>query len=277
MQALTTTASPCAASQPPQRVSRRARGSCCAQARPSSQAQRQDADTMAASRRGALLSLVSVAGASVLSGAAPQLALAASPVPVGTYLPAAEGMPGFCLYSPDGKKTPAIRAGVIKPEPAYYQLALPSSWAELPLLNPLTGNFCMPRCEEPWYEFKFEDPKEGTVQLIVAENQKLGAKPGATLAQFGTPEAVVNRVGNFITGTYLDEEDVLSAESKQLADGRTYYVYEVYTPYSKTGGHNLAAFTTKNGLAYLLTVSASEKQWGSSQDKLRTMVDSFQA
>lgn len=74
MQALTTTASPCAASQPPQRVSRRARGSCCAQARPSSQAQRQDADTMAASRRGALLSLVSVAGASVLSGAAPQVA-----------------------------------------------------------------------------------------------------------------------------------------------------------------------------------------------------------
>lgn len=65
------------------------------------------------------------------------------------------------------------------------------------------------------------------LQLIVAENQKLGAKPGATLAQFGTPEAVVNRVGNFITGTYLDEEDVLSAESKQLADGRTYYVYEV--------------------------------------------------
>ncbi|KAL4858769.1 PsbP domain-containing protein 6 [Chlorella vulgaris] len=256
MQALTTTASPCAASQPQQRVSRR--GICSAQARPSSQAQRQDADTMAASRRGALLSLVSVAGASVLSGAAPQLALAASPVPVGTYLPAAEGMPGFCLYSPDGKKTPAIRAGVIKPEPAYYQLALPSSWAELPLLNPLTGNFCMPRCEEPWYEFKFEDPKEGTVQLIVAENQKLGAKPGATLAQFGTPEAVVNRVGNFITGTYLDEEDVLSAESKQLADGRTYYVYE-------------------NGLAYLLTVSASEKQWGSSQDKLRTMVESFQA
>jgi hypothetical protein len=41
----------------------------------------------------------------------------------------------------------------------------PSSWAELPLLNPLTGNFCMPRCEEPWYEFKFEDPKEGTVQV----------------------------------------------------------------------------------------------------------------
>jgi hypothetical protein len=234
----------------------------------------------------------------------------------------------------------------------------------------------------------------------VAENQKLGAKPGATLAQFGTPEAVVNRVGNFITGTYLDEEDVLSAESKQLADGRTYYVYEVgactgawwqlavcaglvaacrqgdrqgqqaggrgagregsrelsgrclgtmlmtsskgmkqacsllstlltlcssssdrctrhtarradttwlpsqprqamffFTPPSLAGflwsvstlcnrGSILATFlpdrdswscALQNGLAYLLTVSASEKQWGSSQDKLRTMVESFQA
>lgn len=41
----------------------------------------------------------------------------------------------------------------------------PESWSEAPLLNPLTGNFCMPRCEEPWYEFKFEDGKEGTAQV----------------------------------------------------------------------------------------------------------------
>lgn len=26
----------------------------------------------------------------------------------------------------------------------------PGNWSESPLLNPLTGNFCMPRCEEPW-------------------------------------------------------------------------------------------------------------------------------
>lgn len=26
----------------------------------------------------------------------------------------------------------------------------------------------MPRCEEPWYEFKFENPKEGTAQVSPA-------------------------------------------------------------------------------------------------------------
>ena len=255
----------------------------------------------------------------------------------------------------------------------------PESWSESQLLNILTGNFCMPRCEEPWYEALFESPKEGkaqvggcvacqcqdgghvqgtgnassvvdaahwywggflqtshasrvvinvgmcccawgamevwrrgkrvplarpfpnypprlALQLVVTELQKLGAKPNATLAQLGTPEQVrpmpqrsfhtlrcshfvagpaamgtnvayrgsmnncahglpvsskplcplplprtclacthplsacmqvVARIGNFITGTYLDEEDVQSAAIKKLADGRDYYLYEV--------------------------------------------------
>lgn len=37
---------------------------------------------------------------------------------------------------------------------------------------------------------------------------------------------VVLRVGNFITGTYLEEDDVVSAEATQL-NGRDFYVYEV--------------------------------------------------
>lgn len=214
-----------------------------------------------------------------LDAAAPKLALASAqtPVPVGTYLPPAEGLPGFCLFRPDAKKTPAIRAGVIKADPDFYQFALPESWAEAQLLNILTGNFCMPRCEEPWYEAKFENPKEGSAQLIVTELQKLGAKPTSKLQDLGTPEQVVTRIGNFITGTYLDEEDVVSASSRQLGDGRDYYLYEVYTPYSKTGGHNLAAFTTKGGLAYLFVLTAADKQWGANEGKLRTMLESFRA
>ncbi|KAL4420172.1 hypothetical protein ABPG77_008308 [Micractinium sp. CCAP 211/92] len=215
-----------------------------------------------------------------LEAAAPQLAQAAAqaPVPVGTYLPPAEGLPGFCLYRPDEKKTPAIRAGVIKADPDFYQFALPETWAEAQLLNILTGNFCMPRCEEPWYEAKFENPKEGSAQLIVTELQKLGAKPTSKLQDLGTPEQVVNRIGNFITGTSVpDEEEVLSAGTKQLGDGRDYYLYEVYTPFSKTGGHNLAAFTTKGGLAYLFVLTAGDKQWGANEGKLRTMLESFRA
>lgn len=58
----------------------------------------------------------------------PQAALAApaylSAATVKDYLPEAEGLPGFRAYTPDGKKTPAIRAGVIKPEPEFYTFAV---------------------------------------------------------------------------------------------------------------------------------------------------------
>ncbi|PSC75910.1 psbP domain-containing chloroplastic [Micractinium conductrix] len=256
-------------------ASRRGAALVCAAAPHSEQQQSAESS----SRRTALLGAAGLALGAGLSGAAPQLAAAApsQPVPVGDYLPAAPGMPGFCIYKPDSKKTVAIRAGVIKPDPDYYSFALPETWAEAQLLNILTGNFCMPKCEEPWYEAKFESAKEGSAQVIVTELQKLGSKPGASLAQLGTPESVVSRVGNFITGTNLEEEDVVSAEKKQFADGRDYYVYEVYAPYSKTGGHNLAAFTTKGGLAFLFVLTASDKQWNAAEPKLRKMLETFKA
>ena len=40
------------------------------------------------------------------------------------------------------------------------------------------------------YEAKFESAKGGSAQVIVTELQKLGSKPGASLAQLGTPESV---------------------------------------------------------------------------------------
>ena len=71
----------------------------------------------------------------------------------------------------------------------------PETWSEAQLLNILTGNFCMPRCEEPWYEARFENPKEGQAQVIVTELQKLGAKPTAKLADLGAPEQVRRDAG----------------------------------------------------------------------------------
>jgi len=81
---------------------------------------------------------------------------------------------------------------------------------------------------------------------------------------------VVERIGNFITGNYLDTEDVTNI---QVKDG--YYVYEVFAPYAKDGAHSIAAFTVKKDLAYLFVVAANEKQWAKSEEKLRHMVDSF--
>lgn len=78
-------------------------------------------------------------------------------------------------------------------------------------------------------------------------------------------------------GTSLDLEDVTSIETKQFADGKNYYVYEVLAPYAKDGAHNLVAFTVKGDLAYLFVLSANEKQWAKSEARLRTMLETFRA
>lgn len=63
----------------------------------------------------------------------------------------------------------AIRAGVIKPNPEYYSFALPETWSEQKISNTLSGNFCMPRCDEPWVEAIYADEKEGKMQVKRAQ------------------------------------------------------------------------------------------------------------
>lgn len=204
------------------------------------------------------------------------------------------------------------------------------------------------------------------VQLLTA--MQWGQLQDACLPSPASDVQVAGRIGNFITGTsYLDEEDIVSAEAKQLGDGRTYYVYEVQSrracfkpavqrilaqagrrarqlgPWLHGAGGGLAvesapfpilsprlppsrctrptarpAHTTwrllqprrasewhqswmharsctrwstcgfaqeppyvlshlQNGLAYLFTLSATDKQWNAAQEKLRTMLVSFRA
>lgn len=144
--------------------------------------------------------------------------------------------------------------------------------------NILSGNFCMPRCDEPFYEVVFESPEEGKAKLVVSPLYRLISKSNATLKDLGPPEQVVESIGAFITGNYLDSvEDVVAASTQQLSDGRTYYMYELLAPYAKDGAHLLAALGIKGDLAYLWVVSASEKQWAKSEGTLRHMVTAFKA
>ena len=56
-----------------------------------------------------------------------------------------------------------------------------------------------------------------------------------------------------------------------------YYVYTLDTPYAKTGTHNLAVATARGNVVLLFVVSATDSQWSSSQDVLKTVLESFQA
>lgn len=193
---------------------------------------------------------------------------------VGTYLPPA-GVEDFVEFVPDAQKTPAIRAGTVDPNDPY-RFALPPTWREGKVANIQSGNYCQPKCAEPWTEVVFADPTEGKAVVIVAPLVRLTNKAGATLPDIGTPEGIVESIGAFITGTYLDTEDVVSMDSFQRY-GRTYYQYEVNAAYGTSGPHSLSSITTKGNIALMLVVSADNKQWANAEGKLRKMVETFKA
>lgn len=177
---------------------------------------------------------------------------------------------GYVVYTPDSRSTPAIRAGVIQPNPDLYSFELPATWSEGTILNILSGNFCMPKCDEPWVETIWESKADGFCQLVVSPIYRLVNKSNATVKDLGKPEGVIESVGAFVTGNYLDsvEDDVTKITTEKFSDGREYFVYEIYAPYAKTGTHFGAAVTVKDDLVYLFVVGGNDKQWSTSANAL---------
>lgn len=177
---------------------------------------------------------------------------------------------GFVVYTPDSRSTPAIRAGVIQPNPDLYSFEIPATWSEGTILNILSGNFCMPKCDEPWIETIWESKTDGFCQLVVSPIYRLVNKSNATVKDLGKPEGVIESVGAFVTGNYLDsvDDDVTKITTEKFKDGREYFVYEIYAPYAKTGTHFGAAVTVKDDLVYLFVVGGNDKQWSSNSSAL---------
>ncbi|MED6160894.1 PsbP domain-containing protein 6, chloroplastic [Stylosanthes scabra] len=191
-------------------------------------------------------------------------------VEVGSFLPPSPSDPSFVLFKASPKDTPALRAGNVQP----YQFILPPSWKQARVANILSGNYCQPKCAEPWVEVKFEDEKQGKVQVVASPLIRLTNKPNATIEDIGSPEKVIASLGPFVTGNTFDPDELLETSVEKLGD-QTYYKYALETPYALTGTHNLAKATAKGNTVVLFVASASDKQWQASQKTLKAMIDSF--
>lgn len=164
-------------------------------------------------------------------------ALALSPLPasagdaaaVGTYLPKSSSVEGFSHYQPSSNETPSIRAGVIKPDPSrgLYSFDLPSNWRPQKMANVLTGNFCMPRCDEPWTECIFADPAEGSVKVVVSPLRRLTNRASVAISDVGPPAAIISSLGSFVTGNQPPEEEEVVRASKEEGVSGPVYTYEV--------------------------------------------------
>lgn len=53
------------------------------------------------------------------------------------------------LFVPTQAKTPALRAGTVD-SANPYKFALPPQMVEQKVANIASGNYCQPRCDEPW-------------------------------------------------------------------------------------------------------------------------------
>ncbi|KAL5229055.1 hypothetical protein ABZP36_017320 [Zizania latifolia] len=214
----------------------------------------------------------------LLLGAALSAALVRAPLPavareveVGTFLPPASSNPGFMFFKATAKDTPALRAGNVQP----YEFILPPTWKQTRVANILSGNYCQPKCAEPWVEVKFEDDKQGKVQVVVSPLIRLTNKPNATIEDIGSPERLIASLGPFVTGNTFDSDELIETSVEKI-DGQTYYSYYLETPLALTGSHNLAKATAKGSTVVLFVASASDRQWQSSEKVLKTIVDSFQ-
>lgn len=115
------------------------------------------------------------------------------------------------------------------------------------------------------------------VQVLVSPLVRLTNQKGAKIEDIGGPEQFISSIGPYITGTYLDNDDIVSTQVAKMEDGLTYYIYDVYATYGLNGPHSLTSCTVKGDLALLFSVSANDKQYIKSKKKIAAMVESFRA
>lgn len=66
---------------------------------------------------------------------------------------------------------------------------------------------------------KFEDEKQGKVQVVASPLIRLTNKPNATLEDIGSPEKVIGSLGPFVTGNTLDlDEELLETSIEKIGD-----------------------------------------------------------
>ncbi|CAL5226936.1 g9817 [Coccomyxa viridis] len=194
---------------------------------------------------------------------------------VGSYLPKA-GVDDFVTFTATKDMTPAIRAGTIDVSKDPYHFSLPPTWKQGKVANIQSGNFCQPRCDEPWTEVVYEDAGEGKLTLMVAPLRRLGVNRPTPIDKVGSPESILSSIGPFITGTGLDEEDVVDKKTREV-DGRTYYIFETYAPAGTNPPHAVTAVTAKGENAYLFIAAATDRQWSKSEKKLKKITETFRA
>lgn len=72
-------------------------------------------------------------------------------------------------------------------------------------------------------EVKFEDEKQGKVQVVASPLIRLTNKPNATIEDIGSPEKLIASLGPFVTGNTFDPEELLETSVEKLGDQTVHF------------------------------------------------------
>ncbi|GMY19657.1 psbp domain-containing protein 6, chloroplastic [Fagus crenata] len=108
-----------------------------------------------------------------------------------------------------------------------YQFILPPTWKQLRIANILSGNYCQPKCAEPWVEVKFEDEKQEKVQVVASPLIRLTNKPNSSIEEIGSPEKLIASLGPFVTGDTYDPDELLETSVEKRGD-QTVQFFSLY-------------------------------------------------
>lgn len=67
-------------------------------------------------------------------------------------------------------------------------------------------------------EVKFEDNKQGTVQVFASPMVRLTNKPYAKIEEIGSPERLISALGPFVTGNSYDADEVVETHIEKRGD-----------------------------------------------------------
>jgi len=201
-------------------------------------------------------------------------------IPVGQYLPPSPSQNGMVRFTPSKDSTPSIRGRVLNP--FSYNLDLPPSWKAITVGVIQTGDFCQPKCDEPWTEVKFEGKGAGKAKVMMVPTFRLTNIEKPTIEQVGDPDEVIQKIGPFVTGDYYDAEDMPTETEVIKENGRTYYLYNIDSPGAVNGPHNVAMVTTIEGPtskdryhAIMVVGSATNSEWDGGKQDLLNVAKSF--
>lgn len=108
------------------------------------------------------------------------------------------------------------------------------------------------------------------VAVNVIQTDKLDVR------ELGAPESVAQvLVDKVLTGP-TQQSKLISAQEKEV-NGKNYYVFEFVAAAPSYKRHALGVIAIANGKFYTLTTGSNERRWRVVEEKLRAVVNSFEA